>query len=231
MRKKLFELLILLVSMSIFPPSAGLANIAPTEPLERKPLAICKCWEAIANPDNLPEGNMTYSLAAAGIASWQFSGQITAVCTMPWLRSIFDLAEVSFLDANGEKQSVWVSLGVILLDGTYFATSPVQDRNIVTQTFRPGVSITVRTQGNHVLSDGIDWSMCSTFSCRIEKLVDPNASISHALLTGNTPRSYPAYGFLFWDVILDDVIPDAPDAIVMPSLHFREGHKYGAMYR
>ena len=232
MCKKLSALLGLLLLLNMTPPATGLAKDVAIDLPRREPLAVCKCWEAsVIDPDNLPKGNLSYSLDDDGIASWQFSGQITAVCTMPWLRSDFDLAEVSFLDTNGEKQSVWVSLGVVMLDGTYFATSLVHDRETVKQTFRPGVSVIVRTRGEHVLSDGIDWSMCNTFSCRIEKLVDPNASISHALLTGNTPRSYPAYGFLFWDVALDNVIPGDSDVIDMPALQYREGHKYGAIYR
>ena len=175
-------LIVVMLILSMSPPDAGLAKTAPMEPLKREPLAICKCWEAsVIAPDNLPEGNLTYRVDDDGVASWQFSGKITAVCTMPWLRSDFDLAEVSFLDANGEKQSVWVSLGVMLLDGKYFATSLVHDRDTVTQTFRPGVSIIVRTQGGHVFSDRIDWSRCNTISCRIERLTAPNSFTTQAL--------------------------------------------------
>jgi len=185
----------------------------------REPLRICQRWDAIPFESwDLPPANLRYD-DSSGSPSWSFSGQITATCTLSWLGSIFDLAEVRFLGSEGIPQSVWVALGVILLDGTYLPTSRLKsDRTTIQQVFRPGLALTVRTRGKHVYRDGIDWAACQTLACRIGIWVDPHGSISQAILAGIPPRNYPPYGFLFWEVIPDRPIFLAQSNRILPIM-------------
>jgi len=169
----------------------------------RQSLKLCQNWSGITiSAEDVPDGKMRFD-ALGEQPIWGFYGLVTATCSIPWMRSNFDLVEVTYLDL-GRVVSVWVALGTVLLNQDYLPTGPGDyDQEMALRIYQPGTHVYVFLQGPHVFADHIDWNYCDTIFCRIAEQIDQQAWVgSNQLIEGSYPsKNYPLYGFLFWHVM------------------------------
>ncbi len=174
-----------------------------TIPDDRIPLKLCQNWTGITvSPEDVPDGQFQFDDRGANPV-WGFYGLVTATCTIPWMRSTFDLIEVTFWDM-GRVMSLWVAIGTVLWNQEYLPTgSDHADQVLTVRIYQPGTHVYVYLQGPHVFADQIDWSFCDTTFCRIAAQIDQQAwAGSNQLIEGSYPsKNYPLYGFLFWQVM------------------------------
>jgi hypothetical protein len=203
MLMKPYLLLFLILLNSLF--GANLVRAQESVPANpRSSLKLCQNWSGFSVlPEDIPDGEMDFEDRGEQ-SIWGFYGLVTATCTISWMRSSFDLVEITFWDL-GRVVSLWVALGTVLWNQEYLPTGPGDyDQEIAFRVYQPGTHVYVYLQGPHVFVDHIDWAFCDTTFCWIAEQIDQQAWVgSNELIEGSYPsKNYPLYGFLFWHVML-----------------------------
>ncbi len=183
-------LISILAGSTFFIPASGRS-------LQREPLAICYEWDCLETDlDRFPPGDVHFEIDQGEVA-WKFTGLVTAKCSLDFMGGRFDLIEVSYTDV-GADFSVWAATGVERSDGSYLSTLTNSERDMLM-----GTLVTVFIQGPHISVEGVDWSQCETELCHTAKFVDVIGGFSSTqmMIEGSyLSSSYPAYGFLFWEI-------------------------------
>ena len=112
----------------------------------------------------------------------------------------FDLIKVYYLEANGGLAFTWAAVGLTIPGKGYVSTTstPVNAGDLVE------VSLT----GNHVFSNGVQWDLCDGEYCRLAATIDTilvlddeGTGITNGFIRyGWEPPTWPAYGFLCWNI-------------------------------
>lgn len=207
-------LISILAGPMLFFPASG-------KSLHREPLAICHEWDYIeADLSGFPPGDIHFEINR-GEPAWKFTGLVTAKCSLDFMGGRFDLIEVSYTDV-GADFSVWAATGVARSDGSYLSTLTTSEREMLL-----GTLVTVFVQGSHISLDGVDWSQCDTELCHTAEFVDVIGGFSSTqmMIEGSYPSSsYPAYGFLFWEIRPQSTFHDTGQQGIPLEVHCRWYH-------
>ncbi|MAT45465.1 MAG: hypothetical protein CL609_24315 [Anaerolineaceae bacterium] len=135
--------------------------------------------------------------------TWRFYGVAGETKQIDLIQPI-SLVKVYYLEADGDLSFTWAATEI------QFGGKPTY--SLTSHAIREGQVIGVQLKGDYVAQNGVYWEDCESDYCHLAQMIDTmivlddqGTGLSNGFIRyGWEPPTYPAYGFLCWQIISEE---------------------------